>query len=319
MVTGETHEIAPDLRAPGLADEVSWVDIHDPTAQETAYIERATRLHIPGIEELSEIESSSRLREEDGVLYLSATLIHRAPNDEPVSRPVGFVLSPDRLITIRFQPHVAFASFGQAARGTAGEMFVGLAEAIVDRLADILEHIAAELESLSHRLFRSRPVAGGTAHRPARETRDLRDMLRRVGASGDLVSRIRDSLLSIARIVPYVAGTAGWLPEAVKARLETVRRDLTSLSDYDGYLINKVQLLLDASLGLINIEQNDIIKVLTVVSVVGVPPTLIASMYGMNFKNIPEYDWAWGYEWGLALIFISAVVPLLWFKWRGWF
>jgi len=104
----------------------------------------------------------------------------------------------------------------------------------------------------------------------------------------------------------------------VKPRLETVRQDVASLNDYDAHLVNKLQLLLDATLGMINIEQNNIIKVLTIVSLVGVPPTLVASMYGMNFKNMPELDWAWGYPYGLAMIALSAVLPLLWFKWRGW-
>jgi magnesium transporter len=110
-----------------------------------------------------------------------------------------------------------------------------------------------------------------------------------------------------------------WLPADVKQRLETVRQDVASLSDYDAHLTNKVQLLLDATLGMINIEQNNIIKVLAIVSVVGIPPTLVASMYGMNFKNMPELDWAWGYPYGLAVIAISAILPVLWFKWRGWF
>jgi magnesium transporter len=183
----------------------------------------------------------------------------------------------------------------------------------------VLEHIATELDTLSHRLFRSGPIGGGRQHTPARESADLRAILRRVGAGGDLVSKIRDSLLGLARIVPYVAGQGtAWLPDSVKARLETMRHDLASLSDYDTHLINKVQLLLDATLGLINVEQNDIIKVLTIVSVVGVPPTLVASMYGMNFKDMPELTWAWGYPYGLLLILLSAVLPLAWFKWRGW-
>ena len=158
-------------------------------------------------------------------------------------------------------------------------------------------------------------------HRPpAREAADLRLILRRIGASGDLASKIRDGLLGLARMVPYVESLgAAWLPEAVKPRLETVRHDLISLSDYDVHLVNKVQLLLDATLGLINIEQNNIIKVLTIVSVVGVPPTLVASMYGMNFHNMPELSWAWGYPYGLALIALSAIAPLLWFRVRGWF
>ena len=135
--------------------------------------------------------------------------------------------------------------------------------------------------------------------------------MRRIGHSGDLASKIRDSLLGIGRIVPFVATHAtDWLPLEIKPRLETVRLDVTSLSDYDMHIVNKVQLLLDATLGLINIEQNNIIKVLTIVSVVGIPPTLIASMYGMNFKDMPELDWSWGYPYGLALIVLSAILPI---------
>ena len=111
---------------------------------------------------------------------------------------------------------------------------------------------------------------------------------------------------------------ADWLPPEVKPRLDITRQDVASLSDYDEHIANKVQLLLDATLGLINVEQNNIIKVLTIVSVVGIPPTLIASMYGMNFKGMPEYDWVWGYPYALAMIALSAVLPLVWFKWRGW-
>jgi len=120
--------------------------------------------------------------------------------------------------------------------------------------------------------------------------------------------------------MPFVSTLAAdWLPAEVKPRLQTLRQDVTSLNDYDAHLVNKVQLLLDATLGLINIDQNNMIKVLAIVSVVGVPPTLVASMYGMNFKYMPEFDWAWGYPYGLAVIALSAVLPLLWFKWRGWF
>ncbi|MGE5269014.1 MAG: magnesium transporter CorA family protein [Thiohalocapsa sp.] len=317
--TGDTAELGGELHRAALPGDAAWLDLHDPSDSETAFVERTTHLRLPTRGELSEIESSSRLRSEDGALYLSAPLIFRATAADPRSTPVGFVLTPQRLITLRFEPLTAFEAFAKTARGDAAEMFIGLVEAIVDRLADVLEALAAELDVLSHRLFRSGPI-GGPRHRPAREAADLRAILRRVGAGGDLVSKIRDSLLGLARIVPYVAGQgAGWLADGEKLRLETLRHDIASLSDYDTHLVNKVQLLLDATLGLINVEQNDIIKVLTIVSVVGVPPTLVASMYGMNFKHMPELDWAWGYPYGLALIALSAVAPLLWFRWRGWF
>jgi magnesium transporter len=202
---------------------------------------------------------------------------------------------------------------------TSAAVFVGLLDAIADLLADILEAIAAELDTLSHRLFRSPATLASGRRPPARESADLRIMLRRVGHSADLASKIRDSLLGIGRIVPYVSGPAApWLPFEVKPRFETLRQDVLSLSDYDAHIVNKVQLLLDATLGLINIEQNNIIKVLTIVSVVGIPPTLVASMYGMNFKGMPEYDWSWGYPYGLAVIALSAILPLVLFKWRSW-
>jgi magnesium transporter len=318
--TGEIRELPADLGTAAMPPGVVWIDAVTPSPDEVAYVERVTGLSLPTYEELSEIESSSRLRTDDGVLYMSAPAVHRAIAGAPQTTPVGFVLNPELLVTVRFEPLTAFANFGKTTPGTAAEAFAGLVEAVIDRIADILEHIAAELDTLSHRLFRSGPIDGSKRRRPAREAADLRVILRRVGASGDLVSRIRDSLLGLSRIVPYVASLgAAWLPEAVKPRLETMRHDLASLSDYDAHLVNKVQLLLDATLGLINVEQNDIIKVLTIVSVVGVPPTLVASMYGMNFKDMPELSWAWGYPYGLALIAISAVAPLLWFKWRGWF
>jgi magnesium transporter len=318
--TGEAHQAPADPGTATLTPEIVWVDLLQPSPSETAFVERASGLHLPSFEDLSEIETSSRLRAQHGVLYLSAPLVHSANAGDPRTTPVGFVLGPELLVTVRFEELTAFATFGQEAPGTASEAFAGLIEAIVDRNADILEHIAAELDTLSHRLFRSGPIGGGRHHRPAREDADLRLILRRVGASGDLASKIRDGLLGLGRMVPYVENLgAAWLPEAVKPRLETVCRDIASLSDYDAHLVNKVQLLLDATLGLINVEQNNIIKVLTIVSVVGVPPTLVASIYGMNFKDMPELSWAWGYPYGLALIALSAVGPLLWFKWRGWF
>ena len=318
--TGESREVAGDPVPVGLTPDVIWIDLLQATATEIAFVERYTGLKLPSFEDLSEIEASSRLRSENNVLYLSGPLVSGADSNNPRTTPLGLILSPERLITIRFEPLVAFTALGELKEPTAPGVFAALIEAIVDRIADILERIAAELDTLSHRLFRSGPTENEISRRPARESADLRVILRRVGHGGDLASKIRDSLLGVARIVPYVAGAGdAWISPDTKLRLETVRHDLASLSDYDAHLVNKVQLLLDATLGLINIEQNNIIKVLTIVSVVGVPPTLVASMYGMNFKHMPELDWAWGYPYGLALIALSAITPLLWFKWRGWF
>jgi magnesium transporter len=314
-----------DLATASLPGNVAWIDLLEPDAAEVAFVTRTTGLHVPGIEDLSEIESSSRLRHQNGAIYLSAPLVYRADSDQPLTTPVGFLLTRERLITVRFEELTSFTTFinrdlaAETDPLTSAAVFAGLMDAVADRLADILENIAGELDALSHRLFRSPATELPARRPPARESADLRIILRRVGHSGDLASKIRDSLHGVGRIVPYVSALAAdWLPAEIKPRLETVRQDVLSLSDYDGHIVNKVQLLLDATLGLINVEQNNIIKVLTIVSVVGIPPTLIASMYGMNFKGMPEYDWSWGYPYGLAMIALSAILPLVWFKLRGW-
>ncbi|MGA8549740.1 MAG: magnesium transporter CorA family protein [Stellaceae bacterium] len=313
-----------DFASGPLPPEIVWLDLLRPEVEEIAFVARATGLDVPNFDELSEIESSSRLRRRNGALYLSAPLIFRADSDRLLVTPVGFVLTRERLITVRFEELTAVAAFaaGDFAAAGAGSaaVFAGLMDAITGRLADILEKIAADLDDVSHRLFHVPASEPLEPRAPARASADLRIILRRVGHSGDLVSKIRDSLLGIGRIVPFAATGAGeWLSPEIKQRLDTVRQDVVSLSDYDTHLVNKVQLLLDATLGLINVEQNNIIKVLTIVSVVGIPPTLVASIYGMNFKGMPELGWSWGYPYGLAVIALSAVLPLLWFKWRGWY
>ena len=317
---GQICEPPENLGATGLPSEVVWIDLLKPSKEEIAFVERATGLKLPSFEDLSEIESSSRLRSVEDALYLSAPLVYRTAGDDPQTTPVGFILTEKHFLTVRFETPVAFTTAAQRAYPTPQEAFACLMEAIVDRIADVLERIATELDNVSHRLFRAGPVETGKNRRAARAAADLRVILHRIGRSGDLASKIRDTLLGIARIVPYVENNgAAWLAPEAKPRLRTLRQDIYSLSQYDEHLTNKLQLLLDATLGMINIDQNNIIKVLTVVSVVGVPPTLVASMYGMNFRHMPELDWAWGYPYGLALIAVSAIAPLLWFKWRGWF
>ena len=305
------------------------MDLISPTDAERQAVERATGLRVPSQAELSEVESSSRLSTEGGAVYLSMPMSYRSPDDVPMVTPLGFVLSPRHLLTVRFVALPVFDVFAQRfardAEGApdggapgSGAAFVGLLEAIVDRLADVLERVGSDLDELSRRVFRpDRGEDGGRG--AARENAELRATLRRVGRAGDLLSNIRDSLLGVSRIVLYAPEAAeAWLPRELRPRFKTLRQDIVSLADYDAQLTNKVQFLLDATLGFINIEQNNGIKVLTVVSVVGVPPTLMASIYGMNFQHMPELGWQYGYLYGLAVILLSGVLPLLWFRWRGW-
>jgi magnesium transporter len=183
----------------------------------------------------------------------------------------------------------------------------------------VLEHVEARLDEISDMIFREE-AAAEKAQAPGRETERLRGILRQVGRSGDMTSNIRDCLLGIGRIVPYVENHGGdWISSENKQRLAVVKQDVASLDDYKTHLTDKIQFLLDATLGLTNIDQNNIFRVLTVVSIVGIPPTLIAGIYGMNFKNMPELSWEWGYPIGLGVIALSAIVPVIWFKVKGWF
>jgi magnesium transporter len=181
----------------------------------------------------------------------------------------------------------------------------------------MLEGIANALNGMSAKIFKR--YERQRQHNNARSNKRMREILISVGQAGEKLSQIRESILGMQRAVPYaLENSKGWMEDGVGGRLKTVGNDLQSLADFETHLSNKVQFLLDAVLGFINTEQNDIFKVLTIASVVGIPPTFIASMYGMNFHNMPEYAWKYGYEWGLFLIFMSTVVPVIWFKWRGW-
>ncbi len=296
-----------------------WIDMLDPTPEESALVSEALGLSLPTKAQLSEIEHSSRLQAADQVLRLSAPLLAHADTPEQTLTPVGFVVSPRALITIRYVPLRAFDGVGQrllsepASASTA--VFLQLLEAIVDRDADVLEYIAAELEAVSRALFRGRSRPG----QGVRNDDSLRQTLSAVGQIGDRLSEIRASLLGVARIVPFVSQMAAtWLSKDHLVRLKAVRQDIASLGDFEAHLASKSQFLLDAVLGFINTQQNELFKILTIVSVVGVPPTLLASIYGMNFVNMPELDWPLGYPFALVLIVASALLPMLWFKWRRW-
>lgn len=297
-----------------------WLDLLNPTPDEIAGVEAILGQPLPSLGALREIENSSRLRNRDGVLYLSTpSAAPHAPGETP--SPVGFVLARDRLVTVRFNPLPAFDAtaerFAAATPATGLEVFITLCEEVVDRIADGLEHLADELGALSTAAFHNDDSKGRHA---VRANRLLRIQLRQVGRVGDRLSEVRDGLLGLARITAYVEqfGCEDAAP-ALASRLASVRQDLKSLSDYEDQLANKVQFVLDALVGLIGIAQNDVFKVLTIVSIVGIPPTLVAGIYGMNFKGMPEYDWSFGYAYGWAAIILSAAIPAIWFKIKGWY
>jgi magnesium transporter len=296
-----------------------WIDLLDPTPEEIARVSAQSGIRVPSRDSLQEIETSSRLRAEGQVLYVSMPLALQDEAAGFAAIPLGFILSPELLVTIRYSVVQAFTQVeADVAKGLCADgatVFAALIEGIVDVNADKLEKLSSELAVVSAQAFGPQ---GHSAKGQKRASRALRETLNAVGTAGDHLSRIRESLLGLQRIIGYVLKMAAdWLSQE-KTRLSTAQQDVVSLVDFEAHLSGKTQFLLDAILGFINTEQNDIFKVLTIVSVVGVPPTLIASMYGMNFHNMPELTWRWGYPYGLLLIGLSILVPILWFKRRGW-
>jgi magnesium transporter len=301
--------------------ETVWVDLHDPTESERRLIEDHTGLRLPTLADLREIERSSQLIVEGEELRLSCPVVADADTDHPSLSHVGMILTPKLLITVRFTQLKAFAAVAERAcpsgqPTSSVEVFTTLLEAFVDRQADLLERAREHLDEISHNVFQASP---NQLRGVVRSNEKLRTMLRRLGRIGERVTLIRDSMLAVDRIAAFAQETAkGWIAPEFADRLRAVGLDIESLNLFEEHLSNKVQFLLDAIVGFIGIEQNDIFKVLTVFSVVGIFPTLVAGIYGMNFHNMPEYGWHYGYQFGWAMILLSTIVPLVWFKWRGW-
>jgi len=294
-----------------------WIDMIEPTDAERAAFEAAFSLRVPSKAEIGEIEATSRLQLVDGTLYMTAPLIFAGENEPWFPTPTGFVLSQRVLLTVRFSPSAAFDAASKECAAEAklepATVFASLLEALVDHLADLLEAESRHLDDASHSIFRP------DHEKLSRETAMLRQLMIRTGRTSERMARIHYTLVCLDRIAKFAAERArDWLPQDVPPRLQAVSSDVASLVQFSEGLVSRVQLLQDAATGIINIDQNDVMKVLTVASVVGIPPVLIAGIYGMNFKNIHEYDWAWGYQWGLALIVISAIIPFIWFKWKDW-
>ncbi|HXR94628.1 MAG TPA: magnesium transporter CorA family protein [Rhizomicrobium sp.] len=300
--------------------KIVWIDLCEPTPEEIEQACSDYGLAIPPRAALEEIEFSSRLQYEDGVFTISLPVTPHEPEGD-ITSPLGFVLTKDILVTVRFAHlHIFPAVIKRVEKRerSAPDIFLVIVEALVDYGADRLEELRAEALSISNRIFH-KEIARSGRRNVARTNRMLRDTLVDIGDMGERLSHIRDTLLVLQRGLPFVVEHGdGWMEQGVKARLKMAVNDVQSLNDYEVHLTDKIQFLLDADLGFINTEQNELFKVLTIASVIGIPPTFVASMYGMNFHNMPELSWAWGYQWGLFLIVLSTVLPIAWFKWKGW-
>ena len=302
-----------------LSPSAVWIDLVKPTATEDRAVEGLAGIAVPTREDMQEIEISSRLYIENGARYMTATLMCHSDTDMPRTTAVTFILSGHRLVTVRYDEPKPFALVENklariCAPGITGEMvLMELLDAVIDRCADILERAGADVDQVSHDIFEPETERHGQA-------KQYSQILQVIGRKGDLTSKIRESLVSIGRVVTFLSAVmegVKWSKD-MREQLKTMQRDVASLTDHASYLSNKITFVLDAMLGVVNLEQNNIIKLFSVMAVVLMPPTLIASIYGMNFKVMPELEWAHGYPLALVMMLAAAVLPYFLFKWKKW-
>ena len=301
-----------------LPDEAVWIDLISPTVAEDKMVEELVGVAVPTREEMQEIEVSSRLYVENGARYMTATLMCQSDTATPKTTPVTFILSGHRLVTVRYDDPRPFAivehrlSRNCSPKINGESILVDLLDAVIDRSADILERISAEVDQISRTIFE--PDDDETT------TPEYNEILKGLGRKGDLTSKVRESEVSVGRLVLFLANEAETMrwPKDKKAQVKSMQRDVVSLSDHATYLSNKITFLLDALLGSVTIQQNNVIKLFSVAAVVFMPPTLVASIYGMNFKHMPELDWYLGYPLALVLMILAAIGPYFFFKWKKW-
>ncbi|MDW9758600.1 magnesium/cobalt transporter CorA [Sinorhizobium meliloti] len=309
----------------GLAcqEPVIWFDLFNPSSEETRLVEERLGIAIPTRDEMQEIELSDRLYQEDGAEFMTMTATAKLDSDYPAKVPVTFILKGATLVTVRHaepKPFQVYANRITKPNGAACEtgelVMLGLLEAMIDRTADALERAGNDVDQISREVFRKSNASA------TKKTRDLQSLIEQIGQKGDLLTVIRESLVSIGRLVAYHVAIEGSTPRKAakesRQRIKLVQRDAASLGDHALFLSNKINFLLDATLGLINLEQNQIIKIFSVAAVVFLPPTLVASIYGMNFEVMPELTWRFGYPYALILMIASALLPYVYFKRRGW-
>lgn len=297
--------------------KAAWIDLFRGTAEEEALV-RALGLDVPSLADMEEIEVSNRLYHEDDADFLTVVLPGLDAAGQQVMNPVCFVLMAERLVTIRHHAPRPFETYPpRAEKSSLGcsspdRIFLSLVEEVIGRLADHLETAGRGLDAVSRSIYRAGPKALGQE--------ELQRALYNLGEEGERVSRVRLSLLTLGRAQNYVDQILGHRlsGEGLGLVLKGQLKDIEALEVHADFLSSRLGLMSDATMGTINLAQNTTVRIVSVVAVLFMPPTLIASVYGMNFARMPELAQPWGYPMALGLMVASAIATWAVFRWRGW-
>lgn len=300
-----------------LLKKALWIDLLRPTTEEDRWVESALSLDIPTRDDMREIEISSRLYKENNALFMTASMLAHSESKEPLLDAVSFILTKSQLVTIRYFDFHAFKLFAsrihkkEIIEDNSQDLLVELMESTVDRIADILERVGGVIDMHSQIIFRP--------NEKSKNKIDFQHVLQEIGANGDLSAKVRESLITFSRLISYFKqNEKNRIDVSYESQMSTLIADVQALSDHVGFLSNQVNFLLNATLGMINIKQTNIIKMLSVAAVIFLPPTVIASIYGMNFKFMPELEWHYGFPFAVSAMLLSAFLPYQFFKWKKW-
>jgi magnesium transporter len=299
-------------------EEPVWIDLYNMTREEELYAESIVGINIPSLEEMKDIELSSRLYHRDGAVNMTASIVVNALSEQPELSAITFVIYKNTVITVRYSDPIAFHSFSQLflklpfTVQNAGALFVDLVDAVIEKLADSLESVGKEIDSMSRQIFLSKNI-------PLEQRINFKNLIEKIGIQGDILSKICESLVTLNRVMSYAQQSSYVkFSSEVVTDLSILVKDIIALNDHAIFLSNKVSFLLDATLGMINLEQNNIIKIFSIATVISIPPMIIAGIYGMNFHNMPELNWIFGYPLTIGLMIFSSWAPYKYFKKKKW-
>lgn len=294
-----------------------WIDLQQPTTEERNWIAQSLSITLPSPEDMQAIEASNRMHTAGHVTYLTIDLLVGAETMQPSLDVMMMIALPQSMVTLRFCTPKSINTFAMRVKQqpdllvTAEDGVLAMLDAITDRIADFLESLGRDADKLSMQIFR-RGKSGV-------KEKQLQDILENIGMVGDTTHKIRESISGLARLMTFLGHRKSLpLTKDQIIKFDALKEDIASLAEHAQFILQETAFLLDATLGQINIEQNNIIKFMSFIMVAFTPPTFFASMWGMNFHNMPEYAFTWGYPMAWGVMILSALIPVIYFVKKKW-